>query len=291
MEVTVIGHGSLMSGRGLSFSGTLQVQAAAIVALAGCVRGFAKLSRYGDRFATDVESRHWPLTGRSISPATAPSGEVEALALTVPLEDFCRLAKREGYSPVAVQQLAIEANARRQSLADFLWSIHEETTRDRVAYRRRLWELTGFTSPHYIPHPVQLAEEQCALIFLAPGVEGTGANEVISVRQETRIHEVMDATTTWRYKPNEDQFSYFLSCLLGGVHGVNVRDLLPPAAKEPPLVKRLRERLCHSLADERAQFLVATGLSLEHYQRVFGDARAALTRSGLAEFLFSDHDG
>ena len=47
MDVTIIGHGSLMSGRGLSFSGTLHVREAFIVALAHCQRGFAKLSRYG----------------------------------------------------------------------------------------------------------------------------------------------------------------------------------------------------------------------------------------------------
>jgi hypothetical protein len=286
MEVTVIGHGSLMSGQGLCFSGMLQVKGASIVALAaGCVRGFAKLSRYGDRFATDVESPHWPLTGRSVAPTTIPNGEVEALALTVSLEDFSCLVKREGYSPIAMRQLANLAQEQGKSLADFLWSIHEEAEHDRVAYRCRLWELTGFTSPHYIPHPVRLGDGSCALIFLAPGFEGTGADEVIAVRQETGIHAVMNTSKTWRRKPNEDQLTYFLSCLLGGVHGINVRDLLTPVREERTLAERLRDQLRQRLAVEREQFLAVTSLSREHYQRAFGDADVALNRSGLVEFL------
>jgi hypothetical protein len=289
MEVTVIGHGSLMSGQGLFFSGTLQVKAVGIVSLSGCVRGFAKLSRYGDRFATDVESRHWPLTGRRIPPTLAPNGEVEALALTVSLEDFCRLVKREGYSPTAMQHLATVAQGQKKSLADFLWQIHEEAAHDRVTYRRRLWGFTGFTSPHYIPHPVRLVDGSCAVIFLAPGFEGTGADDVVSVRQETGIREIMNTREAWRRKPNEDQLTYFLSCLLGGVHGINVRDLLTPAMKEPSLVERLREKLSHSLEEEQARFLAVTSLSCEHYQRAFGDTNAALQRSGLVELLFSEY--
>lgn len=289
MEVTVIGHGSLMSGQGLSFSGTLQVKAASVVALTGCRRGFAKLSRYGDRFATDVESHHWPLAGRQISPTVAPTGEIEALALTVSLEDFCRLVKREGYSQTAIEHLAAEAHAQGRTLADFLCQVHVEAEHDRVAYRCRLWALTGFTSPHYIPHPVRLADGSCAVIFLAPGFEGTGADDVISVRKQTGIHEVMNTSQTWRRKPNEDQLSYFLSCLLGGVHGVNVRDLLISAREEPVLVERLRERLHNSLAEEQERFLTATGLSREYYRQIFGDTDAALKRGGLAEFLFGGH--
>ena len=51
MNVTVLGHGSLMSGRGLAFSGALQVNDAFVVALKHCTRGFPKL------FATVIGSR------------------------------------------------------------------------------------------------------------------------------------------------------------------------------------------------------------------------------------------
>ena len=224
-----------MSGRGLTFSGTLQVKDAFIVALKHCRRGFAKLSRYGDRFATDIEAQQFPLEGERVSPSTAPNGEVETLALTVFLDDFSCLVKREGYSPEAMRQLTELAHKEKKPLADFLWGIQGDVGHDPVRYRRQLFALTGFTSPHYIPHPVRLAEVGYALIFLAPGFEGTGSDEVVSVRQQTKIPAVMNTSKTWRQKPNDDQLSYFLSCLLGGVHGVNVQDLLASVTDDPTL--------------------------------------------------------
>jgi len=285
MDVTVIGHGSLMSGRGLSFSGAFRVKEAFIVALCECTRGFAKLSRYGDRFATDIEAQRLPLEGGWVAPTSSPSGEVEALALTVSLDDFCRLAKREGYSPTAIQRLAATAQAGGRSLADFLWDLHAEGDHDRVAYRRQLFALTEFTSAHYIPHPVRLMHNACALIFLAPGFEGTGSDEVIAVRQQTSIQRVMNTSETWRRKPNEDQLAYFLSCLLGGVHGINVHDLLVPVREEPNLEQALRKKIEQSLREELDCFLTTTGLSREKYRRAFGEPDTALARSGLHAFL------
>ena len=150
--------------------------------------------------------------------------------------------------------------------------------------------MTGFTSPHYIPHPVRLDPESCALIFLAPGGEGTGTDEVISVRQETGIQAVMNTSETWRRKPNDDQLAYFLSCLLGGVHGINVRDFLTPVREERTLAERLGDQLRQRLVVEQEQFLAITSLSREHYQRAFGDPDVALNRSGLAEFLFGEEE-
>ena len=291
MDVTAIGHGSLMSGRGLSFSGTFQVRAAFIIALHGCTRGFAKLSRYGDRFATDLEIQDLPLEARRVTSLLSPSGETEALALTVSLYEFCRLAKREGYSPAAIQRLAAAAQMRGQSLADFLWELHAEAGHDLVAYRRQLFTLTEFTSAHYIPHPVQIVGEKYALIFLAPGFEGTGSDKVISVRRQTGIQKVMSTCEAWRLKPNDDQLAYFLSCLLGGVHGINVRDFLISVREEPMLGQALRKKIEQSLRAEVESFLATTGLSRTEYHRSFGAPDLVLTRSGLQSFLNGDHKG
>ncbi len=285
MDVTIIGHGSLMSGSGLSSSGTFRVRQACVVALAACRRGFAKLSRYGDRFATDLEVTKLPLAGHVVPPTTPPNGEVEALALTTSLDDLYRLAKREGYSPTAVQRLAELAQAQGINLADFLWQVQAEAEHDIVAYRRRLFTLTGFTSSHYIPHPVRLAEAGYALIFLAPGFEGTGADDVISVRQATGIHTLMNTREAWQRKPNEDQLAYFLSCLLGGVHGIGMHDLLATVSEEPALATELTSRISQAMAKEQARFLATTSLTPEDYRRSFGEPEAALARSGLRDFL------
>lgn len=285
MDVTIIGHGSLMSGTGLAFSGVLQVAEARIVALANCRRGFAKLSKYGDRFATDLEVPQFPLRARVAHPAAAAQDTVEGLALSVPFEDACQLAKREGYAPAAMQQLMEIARGEALSLAEFLWQLLLDAEHDVVRYRRQLCTLAGFTSPHYIPHPVQIETAEYALLFLAPGMEGTGSADVVSVRQQTGIHSIMNTAETWRRKPNEDQLSYFVSCLLAGVHGISVHELLASLASEPALAQQLRSRLAPQLEEEITRFLATTGFTPARYQQAFGDAAAALARSGLAEFL------
>jgi len=287
MDVTVIGHGSLMSGRGLAFSGTLHVKEAFIVALKNCTRGFAKLSRYGDRFATDIETPQFPLEGRRVASTTPTNGEVETLALTVSLEDFLRLVKREGYSPEVMQQLAEIANKENRTLADFLWQLQDDKGHDPVQYRRQLFTLTGYTSPHYIPHPVSLAPGGCGLIFLAPGFEGTGSDDIVSIRQQTGIQGVMNISETWKRKPNDDQLSYFLSCLLGGVHGVSVQDLLGSIHEEPSLAGLLRERLTRELHEEIARFMAVTNVPESVYRHTFGESEECFMRSGLRTFLLS----
>ncbi len=288
MDITVIGHGSLMSGRGLAFSGALHVKDAFIVALKNCTRGFAKLSRYGDRFATDIETSQFPLAGECVSLTASRIGEVETLALTVPLDDFLRLVKREGYSPEVMQQLADVADKENQPLADFLWYTLANVGYDPVRYRRQLFALTGYTSPHYIPHPLRLTDGPYALIFLAPGLEGTGSDNVVSVRQQTGICTVMNICETWKRKPNDDQLAYFLSCLLGGVHGVNVRDLLGSLHEVPSLAHRLRDRLTQELQEEVERFLTVTNMPESVYRHTFGEDVARLRRSGLLTFLLSE---
>jgi len=285
MEVTVIGHGSLMSGRGLSFSGTFQIRTAHIVALDNCRRGFAKLSKYGDRFATDLELEQPALKGVIVSPQTAPDRRVEALGLRVSLEDCGRLVKREGYRPKAMLVLVEQARKHGLGVAEWLWQLAAEQAHDLAAYRRQLFLITGYTSPHYIPHPVRLAETGYALIFLAPGPLGTGTPDVVSIRQQTGINTILNTAETWRRKPNEDQTAYFLSCLLGGAHGINVRDFLVNVGDNRGLAEMLSQRIRPVLAEEVACFLQTTSLKPEQYMQAFGSPEAALHRSGLKGFL------
>jgi hypothetical protein len=47
----------------------------------------------------------------------------------------------------------------------------------------------------------------------------------------------------------------------------------------------LTSRLLPLLQEERSRFLTTTGVSEESYGRSFGEPEAALTRSGLGDFL------
>lgn len=285
MDVMVIGYGSLMSGAGLSSSGPFHARSACIVALDRCARGFAKLSRDGDRLAADLDVDSPPLTGRIMSPACPVETPVETMGLTVPLEDLERVSKREGYRPAALRQAAEAAQAQGLGLAEFLWNIDAEGAHDLVAYRRRLLALTGYTSPHYIPHPVRIGEHGFALVFLASGFEGTGSDDVISVRQRTGMRSLLSTAATWRQRSSERQLTYFLSCILGGAHGIGVQDLLASVANEPALAAALRRRLNEMLPAEVTHLPAIAGLSQAQYRQAFGDPEVALRRSGLQAFL------
>ena len=290
MDVTLIGHGSLMSGRGLARSGRLRVRCAGIVALRGCRRGFAKLSKYGDRLATDLELAHSALEAEAVSPTDQPDGRVEALGLRVSADDGLRLVQREGYRPAAVQAVMERAKADGLGVAEWLWRLAAECGHEIAAYRGRLCTLTGYTSPHYIPHPVRLHAgdsglHDYALLFLAPGRHGTGSLDVTSVRERTGIDGLFTTVETWRRKPNAGQLAYVVSCLLAGIHGIDVRDLLAGVAPQTDLARRLAEGLRAEAAAEAACFLETTGLNAGSYARAFGGGRSALRRSGLGGFL------
>lgn len=290
MDVTLIGHGSLMSGRGLSRSGRLRVRCAGIVALRGCTRGFAKLSKYGDRLATDLELAHSALEADAVPPADPPDGRVEALGLRVSADDGLRLVQREGYRPAAVQAVMERAEADGLNVAELLWRLTAECGHEIAAYRGRLCALTGYTSPHYIPHPVRLDAgdsglHDYALLFLAPGRHGTGSPHVTSVRERTGIDGLFTTAEAWRRKPNAGQLAYVVSCLLAGIHGIDVRDLLTGVTPKTDLARRLAEGIRAAVASETACFLETTGLSTAAYARAFGGGRGALRRSGLGGFL------
>lgn len=286
-DVVVIGYGSLLSGLGLEPFGRLGVRAAARVALLNARRGFGKFSQHGDRFAMVLEPLRGdePLTARALA-ADAPASEApEGMAFSVRPNDLARLSEREGYSSGAMQRLRQEATARRQGVAAFLWSQLEAAGFATSAFRERLFKLIGYTSPHYIPHPLRLEGDEYAITFLAPGREGSGIATVVPVRVRTRTVEVLTAPEAWRRKPNPTQLAYFAACLLGGVHGVGVQDLLLPLADDPALSERLRDTLRTEQQHELQRFLDMTGLDHNSYWTYFGPPTHGMRRSGLEDFM------
>lgn len=286
-DVVVIGYGSLMSGLGLLPFGPLRVRYASRLALMNARRGFAKFSQHGDRFAMVLEPirPEQPIEARSLS-ADAPATDLsEALGLLVSPNDLARLCDREGYSGGAVQRLRQEAAARGTDLAAFLWSLFAEGGHDVVTYRRTLFRLVGYTSPHYVPHPVRVDGNRHAITFLAPGREGSGSDRVVPVRVRTGNEALMTVSEAWRCKPNRTQLGYFATCFLGGVHGIRVHDLLAPLATDASLSDRLRETIAAEQQQELSRFLSMTGLTHSAYWQAFGPPTLSLQRSGLDAFL------
>lgn len=286
-DVLVIGYGSLMSGFGLQLHGPLRARGACRLALANAQRGFGKFSQHGDRFAMVLEpvDAAQPIEAFVLASDAPASGVPEALGLRVSPNDLARLAEREGYSSGALQQLREEAGRRATDIATFLWQLLAETGFDVVRFRERLFRLVGYTSPHYLPHPVRIDAQRFGLTFLAPGPEGSGSPRVVPVRVRTQHTTLMTLSEAWRRKPNRSQLLYFAACLLGGVHGVYVGDLLAALPNDPALHERLRPVVAGEQRQELARFLATTGLDHASYWQAFGPSTHALRRSGLEALL------
>ncbi len=286
-DVAVIGYGSLMSGLGLLAFGRLRVSAAARVAVANARRGFGKFSQHGDRFAMVLEPIRpdQPIEARTLAADAPPSGGAEGVGLWMRPNDLARLCDREGYSSGAIQRLRQEAAGRQQNVAALLWTLLEQAGFAIAPFRQRLFKLIGYTSPHYVPHPVRLDTDEYAITFLAPGREGSGSPTVVPVRVRTGNTELMSAPDVWQLKPNRTQLAYFTACLLGGLHGVGLQDLLAPLAPAAALSERLRAAIRTEQQQELARFLDMTGLDHTAYWQHFGPPTQSVRRSGLEGFM------
>jgi hypothetical protein len=279
---TLIAYGSLMSGLGLASLAPLPVVDARRVRLGGCRRGFGKLSQYGDRFAMVLEQTEARAPIRSAPIAAADErgtdGDVEpragepiteALAFTLPVPELARVAQREGYRADALLALARTAEQRGCGLGTHLWSLAEGVGFDVAAYRRVLADAVDYTSPHYVPHPVATAEGEPAIVFLPPGVEGSGRDTVVPIRVQTAETRLLTFRQAWSLKPNRSQLDYAAMCILAEVHGLALTDLVgdlraPSAAHAAPSTSGSRRS---SRSSRRARD--ARGLTAEQYAARF----------------------
>ena len=278
---TLIAYGSLMSGLGLASFVRLPVTDAFRVRLTECRRGFGKLSQWGDRFAMVLEqtSTRTPIrctritatTGVERVNAIASAGAIDALAFTLSVPELARVAQREGYSPAALLALARTAEQRGCGLGAHLWTIAEGVGFDVAAYRRALAKSVDYTSPHYVPHPVATEGDEPAIVFLPPGPEGSGRDDVVPIRVQSAETRALTLRQVWRLKPNPTQLDYAAMCLLAEVHNLSLADVVGDLVDYPPLAHLVDERLAPELAGERARFRETLGLSAEQYAASFPD--------------------
>ena len=272
---TVVAYGSLMSGLGLASLAPLPVHDAHRVRLAGCRRGFGKLSQYGDRFAMVLEPTRpgTPIRATRIEPETPrDDGGVDALALTLPISELARIAQREGYRADAFLALARIAEQHGTTLAAHLMALATAASHDVARYRRALADAVDYASPHYVPHPVATDDGEPAIVFLPPGHEGSGRDDVVPVRVQSAETRLLGFRPVWRLKPNPSQLDYAAMCILGETHGISLADVLGDLRAHPPLARLVDARLAPELAVEQERFCEVLGLSTERYQARFPSA-------------------
>ncbi len=276
----VIGYGSLLSGYGLlaarrgGRSRLIALDAEPAVVL-NARRGLAKPSSHGNYLAMDIEPRdpHLPITARSGLAAHEGPG-IGALLLNFDRSAAPLIARREEYDPDAFMQLVALADDAGLPLGEYLLRFARETGFNLLAYRRALRNLLGYTSPGYVFHPVPLEDGRVAIVAIGSGYEGSGDPEVISARRKfgiDRLHNfgsALEITSLDLDRPG--QIGYFAECLLGGMHGLAMEDLMTGFEPAAPWAAELAHRVADVMAHEADHFLNATSLAADRYRELFG---------------------
>jgi hypothetical protein len=140
--------------------------------------------------------------------------------------------------------------------------------------------LVGYTSPGYIFHPLPLNDGRVAIVAIGSGFEGSGDPDVQSKRARFGMDRLLTlsealAHPTFDMDPH-GQVGYYVECLLGGYHGLDVSDLIKAvhhhSGEQNGVLGEhtLSERLSPVINGERERFRRATSLDEERYMNAFG---------------------
>ena len=298
----VIGYGSLLSGYGLlaerrGGGSKLIARDAFAVRLSNARRGFAKPSSHGHYLAMDLEPvrRGEPIVAHAVRHGARKTGtgktgtdeigagEIGAVGLVFNREWAALIARREEYDSEKFLELIARADAAGAALGDFLLDITRRTDFDLLAYRVELRRMLGYTSHGYIFHPVPLADGRVAIAAIGSGYEGSGDPAVRSKRNEYGMDRLLSMREAMEVRSFDldraGQAGYFAECVLGGMHGLAVDDLMAELELETDWGGELMRRFALAAPDERERFMRAASLDRERYREQFtGVAHECLAR-------------
>jgi hypothetical protein len=290
----VIGYGSLLSGYGLlaerrGGGSKLIARDAFAVRLGNARRGFAKPSSHGHYLAMDLEPmrRGEPIVAHAglDGPDKIGLDGIGAVGLMFDREWAALIARREEYDSAKFLELIAIADAADASLGDFLLEIARRTEFDLLAYRVELRRLLGYTSPGYIFHPVPLSDGRVAIAAIGSGYEGSGDPAVRSKRNELGMDRLLSMREAMEVRSFEldraGQAGYFAECVLGGMHGLAVDDLMTEVDLETDWGGELMRRFMLAAPGELERFMHASSLDHPRYRAQFtGVAHECLARLG-----------
>jgi len=290
----VIGYGSLLSGYGLlaerrGGGSKLIARDAFAVRLGNARRGFAKPSTHGHYLAMDLEPirREEPIVARA---DVDHGGGIGAVGLVFDREWAPLIARREEYDPATFLELIALADAAELSLGKFLLEVAERTQFDLLAYRVALRKLVGYTSPGYIFHPVPLDDGRVAIAAIGSGYEGSGDPAVRSRRNELGMERLLSMREAMEVRSfaldRAGQAGYFAECVLGGMHGLAIDDLLEELELESDWGRELARRFIAAAPGELVRFLRAASLDDARYRAQF----TGVMRECLAAFSACGRD-
>ena len=283
----VIGYGSLLSGYGMlaerrGGKSRLVARDAFPVRLLNARRGLAKPSSHGHYLAMDLEpiDAAMPISARA---ADGSSAGIGALGLVFDREWAPLISRREEYDEYKFVELIGLADRAGQSLGEFLNDIARRTSWNLLDYRRALNDLLAYTSEGYIFHPIPLSDGRVAVAAIGSGFEGSGDTAVRSKRNEYGMDRLLTLAEALRIETfdldRDGQVGYYVECLLGGLHGLEIADLVRDL--DDDLAQALHPRFHHVVPGERERFMTATSLDEPRYRGAFGDAPHAAIHSFL----------
>ncbi|GAI60784.1 unnamed protein product [marine sediment metagenome] len=285
----IFGYGSLMSYRGLlrSIKERINLLDAIRVQIKG-KRGFAKPTF--NKICMDVDD--FVLKG-SIIKNKAEQGYIEGLIVKITQRDFPDFCSREGYTG---GNKLITYSSNFNSVGEALWKLFQESIKNDYYksirnYRMKLKDKLDYTSKHYIPHPLVIKNLGYAIMFIAPGKYGTGNGNLKSRKNEENISYFMDINEVLkRADVNKNEFlTYTLECLYGGVHGINVKDIIDLISVNSEFFNEVKKKFNEELIiKEKVQFANCIFGSLDNYKQKFGNFEQNLSRSGLKSMI--DYD-
>jgi hypothetical protein len=276
----VIGYGSLLSGYGLlaerrGGGSKLIARDAFAVRLGNARRGLAKPSSHGHYLAMDLEPvrRGEPIVARAGVDRGDGADEIGAVGLVFDREWAALIARREEYDPAKFLELIDRADAAGAALGEFLLEIARRTGFDLLAYRVELRCLLGYTSPGYIFHPVPLADGRVAIAAIGSGYEGSGDDAVRSKRNELGMDRLLTMREAMEVRSFEidraGQAGYVAECVLGGMHGLAVDDLMAELDLDTDWGGELMRRFMAAAPGERERFMRASSLDAVRYSAQF----------------------
>jgi len=293
----IFGYGSLMSLHGffrlLREKGNIKQHKLwdlRLIYLPRGVRGFAKPT--GAHLAMDIDE--FELRGSFVQPTFKPDMGFVGVGLVVSREHFTTICAREGYHRELARILMKKANDLGCSIGEYLFKLAKKVSRDGIlditnvnAYRKLLYRKIGGTSKHYIPHPLVM-DDKVAITFIAAGKYGTGKDMFDGLKINQGIQRVFDAYEYYMHyrETNLESFiKYLIECLLSGIYGVSLHDILKPLQeiKDVEFKQKIKESIEEYLHKEAMLFIhkVLNG-SVSKFFRKFGSLERNIKASGLS---------
>jgi hypothetical protein len=298
--ILVVGYGSLLSGYGLMAErrggrSRLLARDAYPVIIENAARGLAKPSSHGHYLAMDLEpvDPTEPIKVH-IARGHGDPHQVGGLLLEFDAEWAAKISTREEYDSATFLRLLDIAERAGRQLGEYLLAIAQNAAFNLDAYRRELCAILGYTSPGYIFHPVPLDDGRVAIAAIGSGFHSSGHEDVISKRREFKMEKLLTCgealALTHLPMDREGQIGYFAECLLGGLHGVAVGDLMASFDANADWAPGLARHFHRAARGERERFMRATSLDERRYVDRFGDAPAP-SLTPLLKLAQSHRDG